>query len=79
MKVRQPLSWFIKGQGTVKAGWNRLELADLSGDEVILKYHWVNGLTASPPARLDPVLFADDPIPFIKISSPPARLSLRVR
>jgi hypothetical protein len=79
MKVQQPLSWFIKGAGKVTTNWNRLELSDLSGDEVILKYHWVKGLTASPAARIEPVFFADDPIPFIKLVNPPVNLSLRVR
>jgi hypothetical protein len=79
MKVRQPLSWFIKGEGKVAAGWNRLDLSELAGDEVILKYHWVKGLTSTPTARIEPVLFADDPIPFIKLVGPPARLVLQVR
>ena len=78
MKVRQPLSWFVKGEGKVKAGWNRLELSELAGDEVVLKYHWVQGLSASPPAQIEAVKIADDPIPFIKLGKPPARVILRV-
>jgi hypothetical protein len=78
MKVNEPLTWFISGEGKVKAGFNRLELSDLKGDEVILKYHWIEGLTASPPARIERVKMADDPIPFIKLVQPPARVVLRV-
>jgi hypothetical protein len=78
MKVRQPLSWFVKGEGKVDAGWNRLELSDLAGDEVVLKYHWVQGLSASPPVKIEPVKILDDPIPFIKLVKPPARVILRV-
>jgi hypothetical protein len=78
MKVRQPLSWFVKGEGKVKAEWNRLELSDLGGNEVVLKYHWVEGLTASPPAEIEAVRLADDPIPFIKLTHPSASLVLKV-
>jgi len=78
MKVNQPLSWFMKGEGKVKVGFNRLELSDLKGDEIILKYHWIEGLIAFPPTKIEPVKMADDPIPFIKLIKPPPALNLRV-
>ena len=78
MKVNQPLSWFLNGKGNVKAGYNRLELSELKGDELILKYHWLDGLTAEPSVRMEPIQVADDPIPFIKIIHPPSTLKLRV-
>lgn len=78
MRVNQPLSWFLQGEGKVKASLNRLELSELKGKEIILKYHWTEGLSASPPARITPIKVYDDPIPFIKISEPPAALILRI-
>jgi len=78
MKVNQPLTWFVAGEGKVKAGLNRLELSEITGDEVILKYHWVEGLTASPSTRIEPVKMLDDPIPFIKLIAPPSSVSLRI-
>jgi hypothetical protein len=78
MKVNQPLTWFVAGEGKVKAGLNRLELSEIIGDEVILKYHWVEGLTASPSTRIEPVKMLDDPIPFIKLIAPPSTVSLRI-
>ena len=78
MKVNQPLTWFVAGEGKVKAGLNRLELSEITGDEVILKYHWVEGLTASPSTRIEPVKMLDDPIPFIKLIAPPSIVSLRI-
>ena len=78
MKVNQPLSWFLTGEGKVKARYNRLELSELKGDELILKYHWVDGLTAEPSVRMEPIRIADDPIPFIKLIHPPSTLKLRV-
>jgi hypothetical protein len=78
MKVHQPLSWFIEGVGKIKAGLNRLEISELKGNEVVLKYHWVEGLTASPPTKVEPVKMLDDPIPFIKLVAPPSSVSLRI-
>ncbi len=78
MKVNQPLTWFLQGEGRVKASLNRLELSEIKGKEIVLKYHWTQGLAASPPARIVPVKIYDDPIPFIKIIEPPARLTLRI-
>lgn len=78
MKVNQPLTWFVEGEGKVKAGLNRLELTELKGNPVIIKYHWIAGLQSEPAANIEPVKLADDPIPFIKIVDPPAALILRV-
>ena len=78
MKVNQPLTWFLQGEGKVKASLNRLDLSEIRGKEIVLKYHWTEGLAASPPARIVPVKIYDDPIPFIKIIEPPARLTLRI-
>ncbi len=79
MKVNQPLSWFVEGDGKVQAGANRLELRNLKGSEILLKYHWVAGLNSEPAATIEPVRLADDPIPFIKLIAPPASLVLRVQ
>lgn len=78
MKVNQQLSWFIEGEGRIKAGLNRLELSEIKGNQVILKYHWVEGLTSSPSTKIEPVKILDDPIPFIKLVSPPANVNLRI-
>jgi hypothetical protein len=78
MKVNQPLTWFLQGDGKIKASLNRLDLSELKGKEIVLKYHWTKGLSASPSASIVPVKIADDPIPFIKIIQPPARLTLRI-
>ncbi|MGZ8487919.1 MAG: hypothetical protein ACXWW4_05255, partial [Candidatus Binatia bacterium] len=79
MKVNQPLSWFVEGDGKVQADANRLELRDLKGGEIVLKYHWVAGLNSEPAANIEAVKLADDPIPFIKLIDPPSSLVLRVQ
>ena len=78
MRVHQPLTWFVQGEGKLKAELNRLELSELKGSEIILKFHWVDGLTTHPLTKLERVDLADDPIPFIKLVNPPAALTLSV-
>jgi hypothetical protein len=53
-----------------------LLLGDISGDQIILKYHYVPGMTAEPPVRIEGMKILDDPKPFLRIADPPARLRL---
>jgi len=78
MKVNQTLSWFLQGEGEVKASLNRLEVSEVKGNEVILKYHWAEGLIGTPVVKIVPVKIGDDPIPFIKVIDPPAAFELRI-
>jgi len=78
MRVNQPLSWFLQGEGKVKASLNRLEASEVKGNEVILKYHWAEGLIGTPVVKIVPVKIGDDPIPFIKVIDPPAAFELRI-
>ena len=78
MKVNQPLSWFFQGDGIVEAALGRLKLTDVKGREIILKYHWVEGLKSVPPAKMSSVTMLDDPIPFIKVVDPPAAFTLQI-
>ena len=79
MKVNQPLSWFVEGDGQVQTSANRLELRDLNGREIVLKYHWLENLSATPAVKVAPIQLADDPIPFIKLIDPPSSVVLRTR
>jgi hypothetical protein len=78
MRVQQPLTWFVQGEGKLKAELNRLELSELKGSEIIFKFYWVDGLTTHPLTKLERVNLADDPIPFIKLVNPPSNVTLRV-
>lgn len=79
MKVDQPLGWFLKGEGEITAGFNRLRASKVRGAEIVLKYHWTAGLVSEPPAAIAAEKILDDPIPFIKIVHPPEAFTLRVR
>jgi hypothetical protein len=79
-KVDRSFSYFLKGQGQVVGrSYNNLRLTGLAGDEVILKYHFLPGLTSMPPSNIQPVFFDDDPIPFIRILKPAADITLLIK
>lgn len=76
-RLTGPLSFFLEGRGNVKArGHNQLRLSDISGSAVVLKYHYVPGLSSDVLTRITPVYYLDDPNPFIKLSNPPKDLTL---
>jgi hypothetical protein len=78
MKGNQPFSWFLQGDGKVEAALGRIKVSDVKGREIVLKYHWVEGLKVVPPAKIFSVAIHDDPIPFIKIVDPPSTFSLQI-
>ena len=79
LKVNQTFNWFVEGEGKVKASLNRIELTEIKGNAIVLKYHWTAGLKSEPAAKFEPIKLADDPIPFIKIIDPPSALVLKAK
>lgn len=76
-RVRRAHSYFMEGRGQVaERRTNRIDLEDLSGDAVTLKYHFVEGLVTEPPVVLQPLLRHGDPQPFIRLLAPPRHLSI---
>lgn len=69
-RVERPLSYFLVGSGRVESsGINRVALTDLQGFEAVIKYHYVAGLIADPPAKLEPYQIPGIPQPFVRITS----------
>jgi hypothetical protein len=54
-RVERERSWFLKGSGSVKAEFNRLQVRPDSPGEMVLKYRWEDGLAAGPGIDLYPV------------------------
>ena len=70
-KVHRRHTYFVKGSGRVDTKTaNRIVLTDLSGPEVVLKYHYIPGLVSSPETDIKPVYISDDPLPFIQLNNP---------
>jgi len=55
-KVKRQSQPLYKGTGRVRAGPGRIELnVDDPSQPVVLRYHWVEGMKVSLPARIEPV------------------------
>ena len=78
--VAGPHSFFLKGSGVVSArSFNRIDLSRLSGQTVVLKYHYAVGLETIPLAHIEAVTVPGDPTPFVRITDPPPQLVLQMR
>jgi hypothetical protein len=76
-KVNRNHSFFYRGTGNVtKTAPNLIQLDNLKGDEIVLKYHYVKGLEADEDVHIEPIMIANDPLPFIRIVNPPSKLVL---
>jgi hypothetical protein len=54
-RMKRAPTWFQKGSGHVRAGINELAVSvDDPGQDVILRYNWVEGLAADPPVEIRP-------------------------
>jgi hypothetical protein len=79
-RIRRRHDFFLEGSGQVFAGWNKIELSGLSTStgRVVVSYHWVDGLSSAPDARLEKVMIGDDPVGFIGVRDPPPELVIRL-
>ncbi len=67
-RIDEPPSFSGGVPARVSASFNRIEVElDRSVESLTLGYHWIEGLTATPPARISPVKILDDPVPFIRV------------
>jgi len=65
--------------GIVDRCINRLELSEVSGSPLILRYHWVPGLVSLPTGRVEPVRLVAGARPFIAIhDAAQSHLTLRI-
>jgi hypothetical protein len=77
-RVDSNLNFFLTGHGHIQERThNRISLSDVSGSEVILKYHFHPRIKTDPESTVKPAYLLDDPTPFIKLINPPRSVVLR--
>jgi len=64
-------SWFEKGRGKVKVALNKIEVSNAEGDEIILKYHYLEDFICKPNCKVEKYPIPNDPVGFIKVRNPP--------
>ncbi len=79
-EVRREASSFEEGHGRVTARWGELAVSDVAAPrgEVVLRYHWADGMVAAPGGTVEPVWIGDDPVPFVRVVAPPPAFTLRL-
>jgi hypothetical protein len=71
-RTRAEPSWLMRGSGqVVEQGLNSVKVEGASGDDVVLRFHWLESLACRPACRVERYPVAGDRVGFIRIPSPP--------
>ena len=73
-EVNREPNYFIRGEGSIIADFNTIELSEIKGEEIIIKYHWISTLKTKPERPIEAIKMLEDPNGFIKIINPPTTL-----
>jgi hypothetical protein len=66
------LSYFHSGDAEVMdRGFDRLEVSARPGADLMLRYHWIDGIGFTPAIQAEPVFLSPDYPPFIRILDAP--------
>ena len=66
-RVRLPGSIVARGAARVRADYGRIEVHDVTGDTLDLRYHWMEGLRATPSVPIERWDDPADPVGFIRL------------
>ena len=66
-EVDRKVNFFIEGNGEINADYNKIEVKNATGPEIIIKYHWLETLKTKPELKIEAVKGLDDPVGFIKV------------
>ena len=71
-------SYFLEGKANITVDFNSIELTNIKSysNKVVIKYHYINGLTSLPLAEIRKKPLKYDPSGFIEILNPPKSLKL---
>jgi hypothetical protein len=71
-RVKPEPSYFAAGTGRVaEQALNRLRIEDAQGDDIVLRFHWLDTLRCRPGCTARPVPVPRDGAGFIGVSKPP--------
>jgi hypothetical protein len=75
-EVNEDYGYFLQGSGQVRVSLNHIELSNLVGKDIVIKYHWQDGFETQPKVVIKPYNFEEDPVGFIHLINPPAQVSI---
>jgi hypothetical protein len=71
-KTRIEPSYFLRGQGKIASQrLNSIQVEDARGDEVVLRFHWMETLACRPGCSMERFEVEGDRVGFIRIPQPP--------
>jgi hypothetical protein len=71
-RTRAVPSWLLRGIGqVVEQGVNSGKVVGASGDDLVVRFHWLESLACRPGCRIERFAVAGDRVGFIRIPSPP--------
>lgn len=77
--IDRPLSYFQSGEAQVlERDFDRLVVSTKPGTDLVLRYHWIKGVTMTPTAQVEPVSLLPDYPPFIRIVNAPAHFLIHL-
>jgi len=73
----KPPSYFERGSGKVRSqAVNEVELSDVQGDVVVLRFHWMETLRCRPDCSVERAPNPLDRVGFIRVDKPPANFEI---
>ncbi|MBI5480674.1 MAG: hypothetical protein HY906_17585 [Deltaproteobacteria bacterium] len=70
-RTRREPSYLETGQGRVRQALNQIAVDDAAGDDVVLRFHWMETLRCSPGCEVERASVPGDPVGFIRVRKPP--------
>ena len=76
-RTRSEPSYFARGQGRiVRQDLNLVEVADAQGEDIIVRFHWMETLRCRPDCALERSAVRGDRVGFIRVQKPPLRFQI---
>jgi hypothetical protein len=70
-------SYFLKGKGRIeKQAFNKIEVEDAEGDEVVIRFHWMETLRCRPECKVERYRIPGDRVGFIQVKNPPRKFEI---
>lgn len=70
-------SYFLKGQGRVASqSLNSIKVSGAAGEEVVLRFHWMETLRCRPGCRVERLSVPGDRVGFIRVPHPPPNFEI---
>jgi hypothetical protein len=76
-RVRHEPSYFMRGSGTIEsAALNSIKVNDAVGDDIVLRFHWMESLRCRPDCTVEVESIANDRVGFVRVKNPPSSFEI---